>query len=65
MINHPEEKETTVMAECEGLTQALDCLLLVEMLEWLVLSANWSVSGFISSGVEEMCESCAVLPFDT
>lgn len=54
-----------VMAECEGLTQALDCLLLVEMLEWLVLSANWSVSGFISSGVEEMCESCAVLPLAT
>lgn len=28
------------MAECEGLTQALDCLLLVETLEWLVLGAN-------------------------
>lgn len=51
------------MTEGEGLIQALDCLLLVERLEWLVLSANWSVSGFISSGMEGLHESyCAVLP---
>lgn len=63
MVNHPEEKERTVMTEGEGLIQALDCLLLVERLEWLVLSANWSVSGFISSGMEGLHESsCAVLP---
>lgn len=49
------------MTEGEGLIQALDCLLLAETLEWLVLSANWSVSGLISSGVEGLHESsCCV-----
>lgn len=36
---------------------------LVQTVELLTFSANWSVSGFISSGVEEVHDSCyAVVP---
>lgn len=63
VVDQHEEKERTVTIECEWLIWVLDYLLLVQILELLILSANWSVSGFIGPGVEEIHDSCyAVLP---
>lgn len=63
MLNQHEEKERTVTIKCERLIWVLDYLWLVWTLELLIFSANWSVSGFISSGAKESHDFCyAVLP---